>query len=548
MALKTETIPNSDNLISDHINSFEKPLLAFDALSKLTKQFAYDSDLNNLLELMLLSLSGQFSIPNSFVILWHQHANENKDLYSATGVFKGNDLIIKLVSSSDLKDLIKYYNEAVDIEKLKGTNSARIIAESLIERGIILIAPLWHQGRLIGVLGFGPKANKKEINKNDITLFTALIYSIVPLIANSLLFAEISSLNQWYRNILDNIQQSIFVFDRQDSLIKLNNAGIELINSCLNEKYSIESLHGMPLKTIFPDDIYPKWASRIFELKNKKGRGIIENLVTGDKSARIFNARISKAAGKSGGDDLIIALEDMTSIRENERRFFELEKLAEKGLMASSISHELNNYLALISGGVELTKIVMNNGDILKANANLEKIASNLEKMTRFVKGLLNYGVLNPHKAKANINTIVSEVSLFIPIQKKFKNINLEVDCYEGLPELELDIDQISQLILNLINNSIDAINEARRPVGNIKITTKLENNSIILSISDNGAGIKPEIKSKLFEMRFTTKQDGHGFGLATCAKILENHHGKIEIESVVGIGTTMKFAFPFHA
>jgi nitrogen-specific signal transduction histidine kinase len=544
--VKSDVLTNSENLAAIQINSFEKPLLAFDALSKITKQFAYESDLDSLLEIMLLSLSGQFSIPNSFVTLWQQNSDGNRNLYSATGVFKNNENIVRISNSTELRALIEDRNEPIDVITLQQCDGSNRFIGTLIESGIVLIAPLWYKGNLIGLLGFGSKANRKQLNKSDISLFTALIYSIIPLIANSLLFAEISNLNLWYRNILDNIQQGIFVFDMQDNLIKINKAGLELVKCCKPEQLSVQSNRRLSLAEIFPDDIYCKWTARILEIKGKAERGVIENLIAGcEKNQRIFNAHISKAIGNTGGQDLIIVLEDMTATRENEVRFFELEKLAEKGLMASSLSHELNNYLALISGGVELTQVVVKKGDTEKACANLDKISGNLDKMTRFVKGLLNYGVLSPRMSKANINTIVSDVMLFVPIQNKFKNVRLEVDCYSEMPDIEMDVDQISQLLLNLINNSVDAINEAGRSIGHIKIMTKLRDGFIALSVTDNGAGITPENKAKLFETRFTTKKDGHGFGLATCAKILENHHGQIEVESEIGVGTTFIITFP---
>jgi len=529
------------------MNSFEKPLLAFDALSKLTKQFANDPNIDKLIEIMLLTLSGQFSVPNAFASLWHQGPDGFQTLYSATGLFKGNNAIANLVKSASLKSYMKGYPEPLNVESLFQKDTSDNIPTILHESGIVLIAPLWHKGKLIGLIGLGSKANKKPFDKDEFALFESLVHTIIPLIANSLLFVEITGLNSWYLNILDNIQQGIIVFDGEDRLIDINRAALDLLNTCAQEQYNAISVKGTPLNELFPANVFPKWAARILKIKSGAGRGIVDNLAVNiDEKQRIYNARISVTNDRSNaGRNLIITMEDVTSQKENEVRFFELEKLAEKGLIASSISHELNNYLGMIVGGVELTQLVLSKGDTQRAAVNLEKISGNLDKMERFVKGLLNYGVLKPRKSLTNLNSIVSDVLLFITIQSKFKNISIDVDCHAELPDLELDIDQISQLLLNLINNSADAINETENIPGHISICTALEDNAVVLLIKDDGAGIKPEVKAKLFKSRFTTKRDGHGFGLATCAQIVGNHNGTINVESEIGIGTTFILRFP---
>ena len=532
---------------ADQIHSFEKPMLAFDALSKLTKQFAYDPDFNRLLEIILLSLSGQFSAPNTFALIFSQDSNGPRTSYHATGAFNKNETLANLVLSGQFKSFIEGCSEPINIEEFCQSHSLDNITNAINKFGILLVAPLWHKDKLIGLLGLGPKANKRPFDKDEFALFAALIHSIVPLIANSLLFTEISGLNTWYIDILDNIQQGIFVFDAGDKLLNINKAALEIVNYFGHEQYSMESIKGKSLARLFSDDAFQGWSQRLLNSKNGTGREIVEKLVAGAaENQRLYNARISFTYDRSNsGQDLIIAVEDITTQKENELRFFELEKLAEKGFMASSISHELNNYLGLMVGGVELTQLLMGKGDAQKALANLEKLRTNLDKMERFVKGLLDYGALNPIKSWVNLNSVVSDALLFVTIQKKFNSIRVEVDCYSKLPDLEMDVDQISQLILNLLNNAADAINETGKSLGHIAVRTVLCDNEIILSIKDDGLGIKPENKEKLFKARFTTKKDGHGFGLATCAKIVKNHNGSINIESELGIGTTFKICFP---
>jgi len=108
-----------------------------------------------------------------------------------------------------------------------------------------------------------------------------------------------------------------------------------------------------------------------------------------------------------------------------------------------------------------------------------------------------------------------------------------------------MDTDQISQLLLNLLNNAADAIEEGEKDEGRILVKTVKEGNIVNLSVSDNGVGIEPDIKDKLFKTHLTTKINRHGYGLVTCAVISENHDAYVEIDSEPGQGATFSIRLP---
>jgi len=108
-----------------------------------------------------------------------------------------------------------------------------------------------------------------------------------------------------------------------------------------------------------------------------------------------------------------------------------------------------------------------------------------------------------------------------------------------------MDPDQVAQLLINLLNNAADAIKESRRKDGEILIQTWRDCNSAVLVVSDNGAGMTDEVKGQLFTCNFSTKHRGHGYGLVTCAKIVENNGGSIEVRSTLGEGSTFTIRLP---
>ena len=253
---------------------------------------------------------------------------------------------------------------------------------------------------------------------------------------------------------------------------------------------------------------------------------------------------ISKAYRDS---DLIVTLDDITSQKESEQRLFDLEKFAEKGVMASSISHELNNFLALILGGVEMTQLSIGKNNTEKAESTLEKLKSNISKMERFTAGLMDYTKLETSKKPVQLNSIITDVLSFVAAQKRFKMINIYTDIETDLPELEMDSDQIAQLLMNFLNNAADAIKEAGHNTGHIAVKTSCLENQVALSIADNGTGIPDDVKERLFKSHLTTKPGGHGYGLVTCGKIIQNHNADIDIETELGKGTTFTLRFPFE-
>jgi C4-dicarboxylate-specific signal transduction histidine kinase len=103
----------------------------------------------------------------------------------------------------------------------------------------------------------------------------------------------------------------------------------------------------------------------------------------------------------------------------------------------------------------------------------------------------------------------------------------------------------VTQLLLNFLNNASDAIKESGRADGKITIRTLHDKEDAVLIISDNGVGIEPGVKEKLFKSKLTTKEKGHGFGLVACNKIIEDHGGRIETDTQISRGTTFTIRLP---
>nr|MBN2276450.1 GHKL domain-containing protein [candidate division Zixibacteria bacterium] len=525
----------------------DKQVLALDALSKLAKQFSSQPQFERIIDVLLLTMCGQFSVANAFALFQQPGIHLKNQFFFASGRFKKNDLLSSLVLSQEHNNYFFENNLPHRIAELKLPGRSANLTYILNECDVRLVAPLIHGNRLIGIVGLGEKVNRKPFDDAEVDLLATIVNTITPFVANSFLFLEMANLSEWYLNILDNVKQGVFVFDSHNALKKVNATGFKILKTFKPDLQNIDALYHVPIDLIFPDGIFRNWTRLLKTTSLKKHGRIFENLkAKSGEIERIYNVRISTIAGGLEKEtDLIITLDDVTLQKENELRLFDLEKFAEKGVMASSIAHELNNFLALILGGVEMTQLSLERDNREKADSTLERIKGTVSQMERFTAGLMDYTRMNTAKDSDNLNSIIGNVLSFVSAQKKFRHINISTDFDAALPEFAIDSDQIAQLLLNFLNNAADAINEAKREMGQITVKTVKIDNSVDLSVSDNGIGVNPEVKDRLFKAHLTTKKNGHGYGLVTCAKIIQNHNGEIKIDSVVGKGTTITLRFP---
>ncbi|MGB2698333.1 MAG: response regulator [Candidatus Zixiibacteriota bacterium] len=245
-------------------------------------------------------------------------------------------------------------------------------------------------------------------------------------------------------------------------------------------------------------------------------------------------------------ENLILLNESRQSykeLKELQEQLIQMEKMATRGQQSAEIGHELNNYLTVVMGNFQKLEINLKRGETDQLKKSLGLINEHLEKITKFIQGLMDFSVLKTHKRKTNLNELIEKVVGFVRVLRRFKNINLIKELDPNIPQLHLDAGQIQQLLYNLLNNSADAMGKREGERGAVSVKTRhaQDENRVIMEISDTGSGIDEEMKEKLFKTRFTTKEYGHGFGLLTCKRIVEIHNGEIKAESKPGQGATFR-------
>lgn len=220
------------------------------------------------------------------------------------------------------------------------------------------------------------------------------------------------------------------------------------------------------------------------------------------------------------------------------------DRIATIGQLSAGFAHELNEPLSSILGFAQLIqKSEEISGQVSK---DLDKIIKSAFYARNIVKKLLIFArQMPPASEQVDINDVIKDVVGFFEKRFEKENIQLVTSFYPDIPLLNADYNQLRQVIVNLIVNSLQAMPEG----GVLAITTCVKNSEILIIVEDSGVGIANKIKDKIFDPFFTTKEpgEGTGLGLAVVHGIVASHGGKINVESDENVGTTFTISLPIR-
>lgn len=218
------------------------------------------------------------------------------------------------------------------------------------------------------------------------------------------------------------------------------------------------------------------------------------------------------------------------------------DRLAIIGQFASGIAHELNEPIGNILGFAELAR--KHPSLPAETHEDLEKIENASLYAGEIVKKLLLFSRQMPaKKTTVNINQIIKESLYFFEGRCKKNNIDLIIDMAQDITSITADISQMTQILVNLVSNAIFAMPHG----GKLTIKTCSTENYILLIVEDTGTGIAEDVKEKIFNPFFTTKDinEGTGLGLSVVHGIVTSHGGTIKVDSIVGKGTKFEIQIP---
>ena len=217
------------------------------------------------------------------------------------------------------------------------------------------------------------------------------------------------------------------------------------------------------------------------------------------------------------------------------------EHLATLGELATGLAHEIRNPLAGIAGVIEI--IGRDLPATSPARGMVKDVRLEINQINRILTDLLE--TARPHPPmmmRSNLNTTVEHAVMLARQQVLSQPIKIELQQAPDLPEVEHDSDQIHQVLLNLLLNAVQAMESA----GTVRVEIDSQNDFARVCVSDTGKGIPEQQLAQIFRPFYTTRGNGTGLGLSLARRIVEEHHGRIHVTSVVGKGSTFEVLIPF--
>lgn len=261
-------------------------------------------------------------------------------------------------------------------------------------------------------------------------------------------------------------------------------------------------------------------------------------------------------AALAGAVGWLIARRQIEHARHAERRARAAERLAEIGSMTSGLAHEIRNPLSTIALNAELLREALAELDAdPEQRARLERRLASLQRETERLRDILEdflqyAGQIHIDPAPTDLNQLVDELIDFFQPQADAQSVRIHAQLDAQPLIARVDAPKVKQALLNLLLNAVQAMQDTDAPRELILRTrrdTSRTPPAAVIHVIDTGPGIPDEVRDRIFQPYFTTKAAGTGLGLATSRRIIEAHHGDLEVYSKQGAGTEFRIVLPLE-
>jgi two-component system NtrC family sensor kinase len=406
--------------------------------------------------------------------------------------------------------------------------------------------PCHAQQKTIAVLGLGKTTKGDFLSSEDMELLETLGGYLGIAIQNSQLYAslqkkaaEYERLKDFNENIVESINVGVMALDMEDR--------IESWNAQMEVMYALPRWQALtqPLKTVFP----PEFVEEFARMRREPGiRNLYKfHLKTPAGEVRTVNVALAPlVTRKFEVIGRLIIMDDITERIELEAQLSQSDKLSSIGLLAAGVAHEVNTPLAVISSYTQMLSKQLQ-GDPQKSGL-LEKITRQTFRASEIVNNLLNFSRTSGSEiGDVDVNKVIADTMALLEHQFKVGKIEVQNTLAPALPPIQGNSGRLQQVFLNLFLNAKDAM-----PGGGTLRVATLNGDRVSVSVSDTGSGIAPEHIQRIYDPFFTTKNSPHegqprgtGLGLSVTYGIIQEHAGKIRVESHPGAGTTFTLDFP---
>jgi PAS domain S-box-containing protein len=340
---------------------------------------------------------------------------------------------------------------------------------------------------------------------------------------------KITNASEEWKTTFDSITDLISIVDKNFSIVRVNKAFANTFGYHPTEiigKKCYELMHGS--KEEHP--LCPH--KRTIKTKTVDYQEFFEpNL---GKYLEMTTSPLSTSKGNIIGT--VHIAKDITRRRELEQ----IQRLAQLGKLVADMAHEVNNPLMVVSGRAQLSLMEQIGNEAVKNNLNI--IFEQAQRAKTIIERLLKFSKTNKGAYKeVNLNQVIEGVLSLLEHQFQLNNVIIKRNFSHDAPAILIDEKQIQEVVINLLNNSFEAMPEG----GVIEVNTYVSEVFVGADFKDTGIGMSDDILSKIYDPFFTTKEKGTGLGLSVCYRIIKDHGGELKFQSSLGQGTNVAMLLP---
>lgn len=469
------------------------------------------------------------------------------------GLDQGEEIAISRTMAHQLlekKESFLSYDAERDVRLQASESMQRMNVHS------VMGVPLMLKDRILGLLYIDRVMAVKQYNELDLKLFTAMATQASIYIATSTLYSELLDAAEFNNSLLRCLASGLMVVDRFERIVKVNNAALDLfkkdeaalINRPLGDLPELAELRRVVEKTLATGEPQDRFEVRVVAGDEKIPIGLNTTMLTDHTGATI---------------GVVANFRNLAHIRRLEAELRRSQNLAALGQMAAGVAHEIRNPLNSIRGFTQLIQEAAKSGQIEpgKLGEFSAIVLDEVDRMNRIVQDLLDFSrqrdlTLIPTDLTKLMQSLVAEMAVDI----KKAEVEVAIDAGEVPPPNVLgNHDKLRQVFRNILLNAIQASKSGQKvkvvlreqeaatlaPKGAAGDAEPVRRRSVGVRIEDQGEGIEEEDLTSIFDPFFTKKDVGTGLGLSITQKIVDQHGGRIEVQSKKGEGAVFTVILP---
>ncbi|HYX90517.1 MAG TPA: ATP-binding protein [Myxococcaceae bacterium] len=506
-------------------------------LLEVGRQVAAVSSEEELVAIMAHAVKRMFP-GRSFCIRIADYRSSGLTSLYAEGRLRERDRDVLVVKRSALKQ-IHLDSSALPSDRVKIVDGEVPLLFQGTVRGIS--APLVASGQLFGMVNVEYADHLAFDAAAEERLLHQLVNQLAVAIRNTKLIDELTFVRKYLEELLEHANALILVVNREGRVVVFNRLLARLTG------YRRDEVLGRELLELVPEGE----RMRMMRVMTSALRGeAVSSFETrmlghGGREVRVSFATSSVATADGEVEGVIAIGQDLTVVRELERRVIHAEKLATLGQIAASVVHEINNPMTAVAtyAHAMLARRVGQPAADPGDEEKLRKILQNAERILNFTRDLVSYARPAQDRPEVvDLQPLLESAIGFCDHILQKHGITVERQ-YGAVPRIAAVKGNLVQVFVNLITNACDAMG----PEGKVVLSTSTEAGDVVVRVRDTGTGIPPEHLGRIFEPFFTTKPDGKGtgLGLSIVQGIVENHGGEVRVDSELGRGTTFTIRLP---